>query len=392
MRILHVITGLKVGGAERMLQKLTMALRERGLEQRVVSLTGLDAIGPELLADGFAVESLGMRSPAGILSAVLRLKGIVRAYRPDILQSWLYHADLVGSLATLTERHTRTVWGVRHSDLSSSANKWSTLAVARCCAWLSGRLPAGILCNSERAILTHEAIGYDRRRMRVIPNGFDTHRFRPNRAEGMAWRARWGVPSGAPLFGWVGRNHPQKAPADFLRAAALLAERRPKAHFVMVGAGIDAQSPGLAEVAADLRLQGRVVYAGSSEEMPTFYSALDAFVSSSLGEGFSNSIAEAMACGVPVIATDAGDSADIVAGSGWVCACGDPAALAGRMETFLAEGPGARAERGIRARAKVVEHWSLHSIGAEFESYYGRISRQAAGSEGNKPEISSALA
>ena len=238
LRVVYVITGLATGGAEIMLEKLIGSLPP-SIEVHVISLTSLGAIGPRLQARGVPVEALGMRPGLPSPRLFLRLVQRLARLQPDVVHTWMYHADLLGGLAARLAGVRALMWGLHHSNLDADANKASTLRVVRLCARLSAWLPRRIACVAQRAREVHVAIGYATDRMVVIPNGFDLTRFAPDLSARGAVRAELGLPAHTPLVGMVGRFDPQKNHRGFADAMQHLLKRRPGVHALLAGDRVD---------------------------------------------------------------------------------------------------------------------------------------------------------
>ena len=361
MRVLHVIVAIHpVGGAELALARLIES--DSRDEHLVVTLAPLPA-GEHLLSHGETrCVGLGMRRDRLRPTDLLRLRGIVGRERPDVVQSWMYHADLVAGLALAVGRRPRLCWGVHHFDLDPETNRRSTLLVARACALLSRRVPDRIVYCAERSALVHERFGYARRKRAVIPNGFDLERFVPRPAARVRWRARWGAGDDTALVGCVARWHPQKDHANLFEAVAeVIAEGAAPFRLVLVGRDMDAGNAELRTLLARHGLDDRVVLVGPRDDVHELMSALDLHVLSSRGEAFPNVVCETMACGVPGIVTDVGDAATIVGDEGWVVPPRDPSALAGAIVTAL----GAYADetsfaaRRLRARESIASRFGI---------------------------------
>jgi hypothetical protein len=238
LRCLHVITGLGTGGAEMMLRKLVLGTEGRTLRNEVVSLGGVGPIGEELLAAGIPVVGLGMGAGGPNGRAVLRLARRIRASRPDVVQTWMYHANLIGGIAARMAGAHPTIWNIRASNLEAGGEKAST----RAAAWISGRLARRlsqrILTNAESARDLHVALGYPADLFQVIPNGFELGRFRPDPGARADVRGELGIPADAPLVGLVARRHPMKDHPAFLAAAARIARACPGTHFLLAGDGV----------------------------------------------------------------------------------------------------------------------------------------------------------
>jgi glycosyltransferase involved in cell wall biosynthesis len=326
---------------------------------------------------GVRVETLrmqrGLPSPGAIVSLVKHL----RAFRPDLIQTWMYHADLLGALARpLVGARPRLVWNIRQSDLDPRHTGRGTRLVARLNGLVSYLAPDRIICCSQRAREVHRALGYRDRCLTVIPNGFDLERFRPDDAARAQLRTELGVPAAAPLLGLVARFDPQKDLPTFLQAAALVRAARPESRFLLSGTGMERGNPVLGGWIAAAGLNDAIHLLGPRTDTPRVFAALDLLVSSSAyGEGFPNVVGEAMACGVPCAVTDVGDSGLIVGATGGVVPPRDPAALAAACLRLLAEPPEDRERRGAAARERIAANYSLARIAERYAELYQSLQR-----------------
>lgn len=375
IKIVFVITGLSTGGAEAMLLKLLQNLDRSRFTPMVVSLTDEGQIGPRIRSLAVPVQALGMRQGrAGPLS-LLRLARLLRRYRPDLVHTWMYHADLLGGLAARMAGCRKILWCIRNSDLSVERTGRSTRAVVKLCAWLSSRVPDAILSCSHRAVEIHVAAGYRKDKFHVIPNGFDLARFRPDSCARESMRAEIGLPLDTPLAGMIGRFDPQKNHKGFVLAAAAMAVRHPRVHFVLAGAGVTAENAELrSAISAHPGLMKRMHLLGLREDLPRLMSALDVLASSSsYGEAFPNVLGEAMACGVPCVVTDVGDSAAIVDETGRAVPVGDMEALAQKVVELLELSAGDRQGLGDNARARVQQCYEIGHVVRLYEELYEMI-------------------
>ena len=370
MKILHVITGLSTGGAEMMLYKLLSCLVRENVGNEVISLTGIGPVGERIAGLGVGVRALGMGRSLPSPTKLFSLARMMREAKPDIVHAWMYHANLLAGLAAKFARSPPVIWGIRQSNLDPRLSKRSTILTARLCAMLSARLPARILCCSAVARDVHVALGYAPEKMAVIPNGFDLECFRPDGEARIAVRRELGIEADAPLIGLVARFDPQKDHRSFITAAARLLESDASAQFLLCGEGIDGDNRELGEWIRAAGIGAHCHLLGLRDDMAAITAALDIAVSSSVGEGFSNAVAEAMACGVPCVVTDVGDSGLMVEDTGRVVAPGDEAALADAMAGLLAIGAEGRAKLGRAARRRVEENYSLPDIAARHLAFY----------------------
>ncbi|HYL35399.1 MAG TPA: glycosyltransferase [Bryobacteraceae bacterium] len=367
VRIVHVITGTRVGGSEMMLYKVLSRLDRKRFESIVVTLESPDALSEWIERLGHRIYSLHLRSGR------FRVRNIIeeiRRFRPAIVQGWMVHGNIAALFASvLVRRDVPVLWNVRHS-LPLPKNL-VTATLVRLMAYVSSR-PRWILYNSHASALQHEALGYDPRRTVVIPNGFDCSAFRPDAEARAAIRNELGLSDGVPLIGLVARVHPDKDQGNFLRAAELLISQGSQAHFLMVGRGtracLAAQSPAVA-------LNDRYHALDERRDMAAIMNALDIATCSSQTEAFPNVVGEAMSCGVPAVVTDVGDSARLVGDTGRVVPARNSAALAEAWQELLDLGPAARRELGEASRRRILSEFSLQRIVTCYEQLYWSVAR-----------------
>ena len=375
LKITCIITGLSTGGAEMMLLKLLERLDPARFSPHVISLTTLGEIGPRIQALGIPVAALGMR-PGAIPNpiAFARLVRQLKTLKPDVVHTWMYHADLVGGLAARLAGVPAIAWNVRHSNLSRDKNKWTTRAVVYLCAKISRWVPARIVCNSQAARSIHIGIGYDSDRFVVLPNGFDLARFYPDPSARHTVRSELGISEMAPLVGLIARFDPQKNHQVFLKAAGQLHLQQADVHFLLAGEGVEESNPAIRKWVRQFGVTEVTHLLGLRQDIPGLTAALDiASSSSSYGEAFPNVIGEAMACGVPCAVTDVGDSAYIVGDTGRVVPPGDMAGLAAAWAQLLAMPDTERRALGQRARARVAEHFEIGAVVARYEAFYEEL-------------------
>lgn len=337
LRVVHVITGLSGGGAEGFLARLVPRLRDQGVDATVVSLTDDGAHGEPLRRQGFDVVPLGLDPARPRVRPVLRLASHLRDLRPDVVMTWLPHADVVGGL-TARLCGVPVVWNVRQSALGPEAPRRHHRLVAAT-ARLSRWVPTRIACVSEAARRDHVALGYPAARTEVVPNGFDLDRFRPDPARGRDVRAGLGLDPDTHVVGHAARLDPQKDHRTLLEAFGIVAAARSDVRFVLCGRGVTPTSEPLRTWVDELLPPGRAQLLGPREDLPQLLTAWDVAVSSSAyGEGLTNALGEAMSCGVPCVATDSGAARELLGGTGRVVPVRDPSALAAAVLDVL-DGP-----------------------------------------------------
>ena len=360
--IVHVITELGSGGAERILTRVVLAAHSRtACRQVVVSLMDEGFYGAALRSAGIELHCLRMRRGVPSLRAVLTLAHVLRRHKPDVVMTWLYHSDLLGLLASLLAGlgTRRVVWNVRCSDLDISQSPASTRLVVRTLARLSA-LPAAVATNSWSGQRHHAIIGYRPRRWVVLPNGFDPGEWRPDASDRRRVRLELGLAEHSTAIGMVARADPQKDHATFFAAAERLYTEDRGLWFILIGRGTE----GLTVPAT---LAGRMKVLGERQDIQRLLRGLDVFVlSSAYSEGFPNAIGEAMATGLPCVVTDVGDSKIVVGDSGLVVPRRNADELARALETVIIESIGKRNERGRRARERIERHFRQDAMVARY--------------------------
>nr|WP_313036978.1 glycosyltransferase [Achromobacter ruhlandii] len=380
LRVVHVITGLGQGGAESVLWRLA-TFPGQEVEHIVVSLTDDGIYGERLRAAGVTVHALGMPRGRITLGGFMALRRLIAGARPDAVQTWMYHADLIGGLAARLAGVRAVAWGIRNSGAHLERSSRSARMVLRACALLSGVLPGAIVCAAQDAAERHAAKGYRRDRMVVISNGYDLSRYAPDAAARARVRAQWGLDGDVPVIGCVARWDPLKDHANLLRAVAALVRdgRDAGLRCVLVGRGMTIDNPELMALVDKLGLRERLVLAGPSDDVPAMMNGLDLHVLSSCAEGFPNVVAEAMACGVYCVVTDVGDAAYIVGDTGVVVPPEQPEALARGIETALRDvasrGQGRAGEAG---RARVLANFDLARMVRDYIAVWRRLSGASA--------------
>jgi len=368
-----VITGLEPGGAEHQLVNVVTRLDRSRFEPVVISLTGRGPLAEPLEAAGVPVHAVRVATDP------LALVRLLRRERPNLVETWLYKADLIGGLVTLCVGRVPLLWSIHQTDLRPEPGLRSNVLAARICAPLSRWLPTLILCVSPEAAQAHAAMGYRADKFRVVPNGFDTDRFRSDDQARAAVRDQLGWDESTPIVGLVARFDPQKDHRTFAMAARHVVDEVPGVRFVLCGRGV---TPGNADLVDLLRasgIQDRVAVLGVRDDMPAVTAALDVAVSSSaFGEAFSIAIGEAMATGVPCVATDTGNAARLVGDAGRVVPVRNPLALAGATIELLDMSGAERRSMGARGRAAIVDRYSLASVVRRYEETYAEVLRLAS--------------
>ena len=368
---MHIVPGLGDGGAEAILYRLIKSLKQ--FEYRVVCL-GKEGKYSVLLRElGIRVDVLDLEPN---FAGFLRLPIIVRIYmdfRPQVIQGWLYHGNLVASIFRLAKKKPRVLWALHHSDLVRGVDPWHTHASSKLCAMLSPSTPDAIICVANSTKRAHFESGYNSEKMVVISNGYDVEHFRPDSHARNSLRSALGIGKNLFVFGTVARYAPQKDIPNALNAISKLASAMHQFVFLFVGEGMSRENHELTMQIKRLGIEDYVQLLGTQQEIHKIYPALDVFVSSSaFGEAFPNVISEAMSCGVPCVTTDVGDSALIVGQTGKTVPPSDARELSIAMQTMmvLSQKKTEWANRKSDARARIVEEFNLVSSASGYEKLW----------------------
>ena len=368
--VLHIVTGLGDGGAEAVLSRLCGT--NGRFVHSVVSLMGEGKYGPVLKKMGVPVYVLDM--PRGRISmrGVASLYRLIASVRPDVVQTWMYHADFVGGVVARISGVRAVCWNLRHSTMEQDYVKKSSRLVLKACALLSRFVPAVIVCCANKALEVHVGAGYDRGRMMVIVNGCDTRRFCPDGLVRDKLRREFGIPSTEVLLGFVARYNPDKDHGTLLAALSRLKAGALFFRCALIGVGMSMENAALVELIRSNELQDRILLLGQREDIPAVMNVLDVHVMSSVSESFPNVLAEAMACGTPCVATDVGDAAEIVGNTGWVVPTSDAAALADAIGEAIAA---ARTQpswdqRCAKARFRIETAFSLDQMATAYQQVW----------------------
>ena len=372
LKVLFISSGLEAGGAEGMLLRLLQRFDRELLAPEVISLTGIGEVGEKIRELGIQVHDLGM-SRAGLQVPVLslfRLRRMIKVINPAVVQTWQYHADLLGGLAARLAGIKTVSWGIRNGELPPEHSKFSTRLVRRMCSWLSYWLPKKILFNSREAQAVHARVGYDERKFEVIPNGFDLHENTLNTETRATVRRELILAEDTLLVGFFARIDPVKNHDGFLEAAVSIHGALPEVHFVLAGKNVGESNPKLLRIIEDYNLSRYVHLLGHRKDIEKLMAAIDVHVSASHTEAFPNVIGEAMASGTPSVATDVGDSAWIIGDTGKVVPRGNMKALADGITDLLMMPTENRLDLGSKARARIGEQFEIGKVATLYQQYF----------------------
>jgi len=370
-KIVHVITDLDIGGAEIMLHRLLCASRDSSEYQHVViSLTSTGPIGQKLLAQGCAVFECGLHSLWTMPAAILRLRKLLLQLQPDIVQTWMYHADFLGGVVARSCGLKNIIWGVRSTQVPINSRLTGLLVKAN--ALISSYVPKKIVCVANAALESHRKFGYDSKRMLVITNGIDLDDFFGGSKPSYPLK----ISTASPLIiGCVGRFHADKGQDVLLQSFAQVLLQQPDLRLMLIGRGCDASNTELGALLDSLNLNHAVNLLGERHDIATLLQSMDIYCMPSRSEGFPNGLVEAMACGLPCVATDVGDAAVLGEGIVQFVAPSSVAELTKGLQLLLDKSPAERLRLGQQAALRIKEHYSIENVRSQFEALYALILR-----------------
>jgi glycosyltransferase involved in cell wall biosynthesis len=372
IKVVHIITGLSTGGAEKMLLKLLTEMPPEEFDNVVISLTSDGDLGPDIRSLDIPVISLGISRGALGLLGFLKLLRQLHKHQPDLIQTWLYHADLAGLIAGRISGKSKIIWNLRCSYMGEDYYKGIQGLLIKLLARLS-RYVDCIIANSENGQRLHQGFGYSPKRWDQIPNGFETNIFVPYSLARTKIRNSLAVPLDAPLIGMVGRFDPVKEHQTFVRAAQVLLQTQENAHFLLAGQGCDLANHELVSlIPEDVRKHFHLMAVRS--DMPQITASLDIANCISIGEGFPNAVGEAMSCGVPCVVTDVGDCLKITGEFGSIVPISNPLELAKAWQNILDLPAEERQKIAEGSRKRIIEHYSIETVVNRYTDLYKSLS------------------
>ncbi len=374
MKIVYLTTGLNMGGAEVMLYNLLSNIDRDRFEPTVISLMDKGVFGEQIEELGIPVHSAGMLVGKPSLSSAKKVIDLIKQAQPDLIQGWMYHGNLAAQFFNFVSgKKTPVLWSIHHSLHDLPSEKPLTQAIIRFGSW-SSRYISKVAYVSEKSKGQHQKLGYSHNNGCIVPNGFDISKFQPSTEVRQKFRQELGIADDTFLIGSLARYHPMKDHANLLRAAKILLNQSPDTKFVLIGTNVDNENSALTDLIAELGIEDSIYLLGQRRDIPEITPALDILTSSSaFGEAFPLVIGEAMACGIPCVVTDIGDSAWIVGDTGKAVPPKNPAALAQAWQEMIDLDPNARAEKSAAARNRIVEKFALDSIVDRYENIYQSV-------------------
>lgn len=371
--MLYVITSLSVGGAQKALLNLASSDFSRDYPPVVIALVEVDGVRQQFAEAGIPVHVLGINRLMQLPWVLPRLFGLLRNIKPQVIHGWMHHGNLFATLAWwLAGCRPVLLWGMHHTPEKATLERKQHAWVLRVGRWLS-RFPQKIVYVSRRSMQRHAELGYVMQHAQVIANGIPLGDNREQAAHYASVRQELGIPAKARLIGSLTRYVPEKDIPNLLNAIRLYQERGEDAHFLLAGEGMDAHNPVLQPLLSILADVTKVHLLGVRTDAQRLIAALDIATLSSQREAFPLFLAEAMAAGVPCVATDVGDIAEFVADTGTIVPVADAAALTNAWSCVLNQVPEAREALGQQARQRVAACYSLNAVIQAYQQMLGAL-------------------
>lgn len=352
-----------------MLLKLLSACDTTKTNPLVISLMDKGTIGERIEDLGIRVFELNISYKSPLTLNLIKLWFVLRQFKPDIFQGWMYHANFLAYFFSFIFPKTKIFLGIRQTLYDIKNERIFTRFLIYLGKYISHRCDA-VIYNSKKSLEQHLGYGYSRNNVMLIPNGFDVSSYSPSKFRNNVnnIKRKLGIPVDAFIIGIVARNHPMKGHSIFLTAAQNLLDKYPDIHFMGIGEDVTYSKLGHL---IDNRYKSSIHLLGERQDIPELISILDLSVNSSTwGEAFSNAICETMAMEIPCVVTDIGDSKYIVGEYGFVVEPGDIVSLTSGLTKMVELKPDDRKQLGKKSRARIIESFSLEKITKDYELLY----------------------
>lgn len=369
-KIVHVIMSLNIGGAELMLRRLVLHSHQKEqFEHIVITLTDLGVMGPELQNRGIMVHTLGMKSLSTVPLIFLKLQRLLKKIQPDVVQTWMYHSDLLGGLAAKSLGIENIVWNVRNTTINGRGIV--ATSIAKLCAKLSYTIPGKIIYVSNSALKSHQAFGYNNSISLVIFNGFDIDKFNYDPQARQQYRQVFEISNNDIVIGSVGRFSKSKDHDTFIKSIILAKKTKPNIKGLLIGRDIDLNNFNIRE-----EDKGSFIVIGQREDVASLYSCMDIFCLHSLSEGFPNVLGEAMSTGLPCVITRAGDAEHILNQIEYTSNVKDVDSISQSLISIANLSFEERREIGLKNRERVERNFEINSISEKYLNLYTSITRK----------------
>ena len=378
IKILHIITGLGFGGAENNLLNLIKEIDKTKFELHVVSLNGKGYIGEQILNLNIPLNSYEANKSGFILFklfniafVIVQIIKLIKQIKPDLIQTWLHHADLIGFLCAFLTGHKKLVWSVRCSDLKKGYISAKNRYLVKILSFFS-YYPIVILFNSHAGIKAHLKIGYKPKKYQCIFNGIDTSRFKPDSEQKYKTKIELKILQNIQTIGYVGKDQNIKDIETFLYSIQEVQKKLPDINVVMIGENLSNNNKNLLNSINELQLKN-IKLIGLKKNIENYMQVFDIMISTSLSEGFPNVLAEAMSCGVPCVSTDVGDARNIIDTNNQLHEVKNYKAISNSCIRILLMNSEEKKKLNESSRKRIIDKFNILSITKQYEIFYKKL-------------------
>lgn len=373
IKVCHVISSLKMGGAQQLLFRLSESLDKPEFTHIIICLTGETELAEKFRNRGVKVYNLNMRCVLHTVKCILQLKKILKLEQPSVVHTWLYHADLITTVAMIGIKSIPLVWSIHHANENFDGDKKSTKWLVKSLALMSGRIPTVIIYCSEYAKRVHRKLGYRPKKDIVINNGIDTNRFSPSSLLRKQFRDEFGISKNTLVIGMVARYSPVKGYEVFIDMAHKLLEKNYDIKFVMIGTDIVNTNHELIDTLEKLELSSHTLLLGEREDIEGAMNGMDVLVCPSFAESFGLVVVEALMCEVPVVCSDL-EVLRFIAGDDYVTPVGNSHLLANKVNQLITTTLPERRIIGNKGRKRMIEQFDEVLMIEKYKRIYNEIS------------------
>ena len=379
MRILHIISGLRMGGAESILYRLCQHDKEN--RHVIISLTDSQDDGMIHNKNNVSVHKLNFSNRKINLFELFKLYKHIKKIKPDVVQTWMIHADMIGGIVARLAGVKNIFWSVHYTNLVKGKSKRLTILLTKINAFLSYFIPKKIIYCAEKSREVQESLGFKKTKGVVIQNGYDVESFVQNTSLGLKFRNELDIHPEAFVIGHVGSYHPLKDQANLVEALTLLDQRGFNFYAAFAGDNLDNNNSYLVSLLKNKGLSNRVHLLGRRNDIISIMNGIDLFILSSESEAFPNVLNEAMACGTPCVSTDVGDASIILGDTGWIVPSKDSESLYSSVIKAAQEKESNHrswSQRSIACRQRIVQKFSLEKMVKKYKEVWMSLKEDAA--------------
>lgn len=366
---IHIITNLTIGGAETMLVRVIKHKPDYVKSTIVISLMENGEIGRTLDALGVKVISMGMNKGFSILKTLFKIKNIIQIEKPDIIHTWMYHANILGGIAAYLAKNKNIVWSIRRSEYTQNES-FTTFLIMKMGAIFSSIIPKVIVYVAESGLKNHQKYGYASHNSIVIPNGFDLEKLKYNPTTRKKIRNELNLNDDHIVIGCVGRFHVSKGYEILISSSVDILKSHKNVKYLLIGRNVDEQNRILMKCIDKTGFKNNFFVVGEKRNISDYMSAMDIFCLSSITEGFPNVLGEAMASELPCVATCVGDVQKITDNNAILVQPNNEKLLSKGLFEMINMNNDKRQRMGLIGRNIIEKNYSIRSICKKYYDLY----------------------